>query len=344
MAASRSSTPSDFTVSADLITGIVDCAVKCGLPRARFDDLINSDPNARRPTRYAGAYIVRVWERVARVADDPIIGLRMAQAATLKSFGALGQVLPSSSTVLDALRQTARYSALASQGTRVSVASHANTIGVTFVFPERLNDVALTISLWGLTNMALVPLRVAAASEKPLLISCTLPSPSPSTVRALRQHYPFEFNAEEDSVLFEKSVGAIRVPTADADLQTLLAETMDRHLAALGPAASFEQGMLSVLRTMLNGEMPTLASLARRSGMSQRTLQRRLAESGTSFQSLLRHVLRETSDQYLARGRLSHGEIAFLLGYSEESAFSRAYRSWTGHPPSEARVAYGEGE
>jgi len=84
--------------------------------------------------------------------------------------------------------------------------------------------------------------------------------------------------------------------------------------------------------------MPTLASLSRRSGMSQRTLQRRLAESNTSFQRLLRQVLREVSDELLAREDLSHSEIAFLLGYSEESTFSRAYKSWTGHPPSHAHI------
>jgi AraC-like DNA-binding protein len=84
--------------------------------------------------------------------------------------------------------------------------------------------------------------------------------------------------------------------------------------------------------------MPTLASLSKRSGMSTRTLQRRLAEASTSFQQLLRQVLQEASDEYLAKGSMSHGEIAFLLEYSEESAFSRAYRSWTGRPPGAAAV------
>jgi AraC-like DNA-binding protein len=72
--------------------------------------------------------------------------------------------------------------------------------------------------------------------------------------------------------------------------------------------------------------------------MSRRTSQRRLAQANTSFQRLLREVLRETSDELLTRGDLSHGEIAFLLGCSEESAFSRAYKSWTGIPPGAARA------
>ena len=67
--------------------------------------------------------------------------------------------------------------------------------------------------------------------------------------------------------------------------------------------------------------------------MSQRTLQRRLGEANTSFQRLLNKVLKEQADELLKRGNLSQGEIAFLLGYSEVSAFSRAYHGWTGHPP-----------
>ena len=67
---------------------------------------------------------------------------------------------------------------------------------------------------------------------------------------------------------------------------------------------------------MMNGNMPTLAFLSVRSGPSQRTLQGRLGESNTNFRRPLHQVLHETSDQLLARPRLSHGEIAFLSGYS----------------------------
>jgi AraC-like DNA-binding protein len=76
-------------------------------------------------------------------------------------------------------------------------------------------------------------------------------------------------------------------------VQALFAETMDRHLAALDSAASFEQGKLTLLRSMMNGNMPTLASLSARSGMSQRTLQRRLSQTNRSFQRPLKQVLQE---------------------------------------------------
>ena len=61
-----------------------------------------------------------------------------------------------------------------------------------------------------------------------------------------------------------------------------------------------------------------------------------MSEANTSFQDLLEQLLREEAENLLTRGSLSQGEIAFLLGYSEVSAFSRAYRGWTGHPPGAA--------
>src|SRR5262249_54213842 len=122
-------------------------------------------------------------------------------------------------------------------------------------------------------------------------------------------------------------------PSADADLKALLADVMERHLAELGPAESFERAVLAILRELLNGTMPTLASLSARVGMSHRTLQRRPSEAQTSFQAVLQQRAKEEAEDLLARGNLSQGEIAFLLGYSEVSAFSRAYRGWTGHPP-----------
>jgi AraC-like DNA-binding protein len=329
-----------FTVSADLIHGLIDCAAQCGVPRARLADMTNyasAGPASAPPARYAGEHILKLWERILRETGDPIIGFRMALVAGPKTFGVLGQILPRCATVLEAYQKTARYSALASQAGHVSVARNVQDLTVSLAMPHLPpGDLSRTIELWGLTNLCLVPQRLAGAAVRPKAVACEFPAPEPAAKRALREHFPFRFDCDDNLIVFERSVGEIEIPSADLDLQLLLAETMDRHLAALGPAASFEQGMLTLLRGMMNGTMPTLAALSRHAGMSQRTLQRRLAESNTSFQRLLRTVLQETSDELLARGQLSLGEIAFLLGYSEESAFSRAYRSWTGQAPGAA--------
>lgn len=81
----------------------------------------------------------------------------------------------------------------------------------------------------------------------------------------------------------------------------------------------------------------SLAALAEAHHMSARTLQRRLAEQGTSFQGLLDQTRRHLAERHLRDAQLDLAEIALLLGYSEQSAFTRAFRSWTGLAPAQWR-------
>ena len=336
-------TPSDpfgFTVSADLVRGLAACAVECGVPRQRLTDLLPDAASgaAAGPARYSSGHAMKLWERIVRASGDPIIGFRMAMFAGPKTFGALGLILPRCATMLEAFRQMARYVGIATQGGHVFVEEGPAALTVSLAADIPPGEIARAIQLWALTNVSLLPQTLTGVLARPSAVTCAFASPGAAAVRSLREHLPFEFGAERTEVRFARSVGDLRIPTADADLHALLAEAMERHLQALGPAASFERGLVAILRGMINGTMPTLAALSAHAGASERTLQRRLMQSGTSFQRLLQRVLNEVADEHLARGDLSHGEIAFLLGYSEESAFSRAYRSWTGRPPSAARL------
>jgi AraC-like DNA-binding protein len=72
-------------------------------------------------------------------------------------------------------------------------------------------------------------------------------------------------------------------------------------------------------------------------GLSARTLQRRLGEAGLSFQQLLERTRRELAAQYLAQDAFSLAEVAFLLGYTEQSSFTHAHRAWHGCTPQQAR-------
>src|SRR5262245_27644304 len=183
------------------------------------------------------------------------------------------------------------------------------------------------------SNYSLMPERLTGQTIRPRLIACTCHTPAGADARAVASRFPYRFNARENRIVFDRGAGDLKVPSADADLQSALARLIEQDLEALGPAGGFHEGSVAVVRGMLNGTMPTLAAASARAGMSQRTLQRRLAQSGTCFQALLQKVLQEISDEHLARGSLTQSELAFLLGYSEQSAFSRAYKSWTGHPP-----------
>jgi AraC-like DNA-binding protein len=74
--------------------------------------------------------------------------------------------------------------------------------------------------------------------------------------------------------------------------------------------------------------------------VSVRSLQRKLADKGTSFAQLLEDTRRELARQYVSNSRLSVGEITYLLGFSDPANFTRAFRRWTGQSPSAFRQTH----
>ena len=91
------------------------------------------------------------------------------------------------------------------------------------------------------------------------------------------------------------------------------------------------------LEPLLSSGDCSRANVALRLNISERTLQNRLGERGTSYRKLLNETRRELAEQYMSEGLHTVSEVAFLLGFSEISSFSRAFRAWTGESPSTYR-------
>jgi AraC-like DNA-binding protein len=146
---------------------------------------------------------------------------------------------------------------------------------------------------------------------------------------------------------FAQPMNAITLAASDVDVPVpsadpLLSRVVERHAEDLlkklpqleETATDRVQRMLS--RALGEGDV-TLAAIARRLHMSERSVQRKLAEEGTSFDTLLDAMRRDLATRYLADPKIGIAEVAFLLGYSEPSPFHRAFKRWTGSTPSEAR-------
>jgi AraC-like DNA-binding protein len=124
---------------------------------------------------------------------------------------------------------------------------------------------------------------------------------------------------------------------ADPSLCALL----DRHARELLARYPREDSLVERIRTLMKGELnggdASLEVVAERLGMSARTLQRKLQASGTSHQELLDEMRRDLAVRYLREPGMAVCEVAYLLGFSESSAFHRAFKRWTGTTPSEFR-------
>jgi AraC-like DNA-binding protein len=123
---------------------------------------------------------------------------------------------------------------------------------------------------------------------------------------------------------------------ADSGLSTVLEQRVREVIARLPPLETVSGRARAILAEEFDGGRPTAATIGRRLGLSVRTLHRHLRAEGTSLRAVTLELRRELSQRYLREGA-TIGEVAFLLGYSEASAFHRSFRRWTGRTPSAYR-------
>jgi AraC-like DNA-binding protein len=142
-----------------------------------------------------------------------------------------------------------------------------------------------------------------------------------------------KFGRDRGELLFSRDLLEMPFLSADVNLQAIL----EAQVVAMLQKLPKSDAVTDAVRRYLAGELcngePTLEQIAPRLHMSARTLHRRLEDEGTSFRQILTEVRRELATRHLSERRLAIGEIAFLLGFSEPSAFHRAFKRWTGYAP-----------
>ncbi len=141
-----------------------------------------------------------------------------------------------------------------------------------------------------------------------------------------------QFGAGKNALCFESTIATLPVEMFDSRLHAFFL----RECEALVAKAGSDDWLGQVRRWMAEAHAygpPTLKLLARAMAMSERTVRRRLQAAGTSFRQIQEEVAVELAHAYLSRPGLTASEVAFLLGFSEPSAFFRAYRRWTGDTP-----------
>jgi AraC-like DNA-binding protein len=144
------------------------------------------------------------------------------------------------------------------------------------------------------------------------------------------------FGAPLDVLTLDRPMLDARLLTANAEVARANDAVIADHLARLEAARIGPRVRQAIDELLPQGE-PDSVTIARRVGMSQRSLQRKLAEEGTSFAGLLDETRRTLALNYLDEGRYTVSEITYLLGFANVSGFSRAFKRWTGVSPSAHR-------
>ena len=164
--------------------------------------------------------------------------------------------------------------------------------------------------------------------------------PAPDDISAHEAYFgcPVHFASDRDGLLV--SPAALEVPNrlGDAGVSRFFDTHLERELAALADDSALARRVRIQISHALSQGVPNVTDVARRLGMSARTLQRRLADTGHAYQQLVDTARRELAERLLRGTDYSLAEVAFMTGFSDQSAFTRAFRRWAGETPRSFRL------
>lgn len=294
------------------------------------------DPALRRVSRarYDRGRLDAVWRRAAVLIGDPCFGLRAPEGWQPAHLHALGFAWLASRTLREAVGRLVRYGKVLHDQMQVVVSDDVDGFAVrTMANPDPA--IPSRDAFWA--SFVAMCRQSRGGVLDPVGLELRRPEPSCSAAFFGFFRCPVRFGAKEDRLVLPAELVDAELPTANAELAAIHDAVLAEYLGQLD-RDRFAPRVKAALIARLPSGSATPDEIAEALHVSQRTLQRRLADEGTSFKALLDEVRRELAERYLADGATSLGEISFLLGFAEAGSFSRAFRRWTGRAPSEYRA------
>ncbi|MCP4504176.1 MAG: AraC family transcriptional regulator [Deltaproteobacteria bacterium] len=291
------------------------------------DDTV-TDPEARIPH----VAMTALFSRLSSATDDPCLGVELARH-TQNDTGGLGvlqQLVRHSSTLHEALWCLCRYAELLDSTWICSL----NKEGGRSIFRLETSagcELHPYAVQWLFGRILLVTRELTRRWWAPLEVHVKSPRPEGAQKLADVMGAPIHFGSSENLLVLRSEDLSLSLPTANPSLSAILERYAGQLLHGI-PGPGFLSQLRHVVGESLHDGAP-ISQSARRMHMSERTLQRRLGEHDTSYREVLAEVRQACAERFLKEGQKSINEISTLLGYSDQSAFCRAFRRWTGIAP-----------
>ena len=281
----------------------------------------------------ASADFALLLEEAAAVTGDDCFGLHFGAHFDPKNAGALAYVILHSPTIGAALANAGRYLHVHNEGARVEYVrepplAYLRHVLVAVPFDHRRQHAEYSLAV-GLQTMRLM----AGSAWSPLEVQFEHKAPSDATEHLRTFAAPVTFGCPTGAFVVDLEFVDRPVPAADPRLYPILTKYLDDLAAALPAEQQFVTALRRAIADAVGRGKPSLLEVAQGMALGSRTLQRRLTAAGIDFKTLVDDTRRRLALRYLDDPRNTLTEIAYLLGYSETSAFNRAFRRWTGSTP-----------
>lgn len=282
--------------------------------------------------------LMRLWENVAEASGDPAFGIHAGERfVSAKTIHIVGYAARNCETLGDCYERTARFGRLTNEGSEINVRTEGDRAYVRTnplpgrpIWPRCYAEMALTAYVvlgrrW--TDTPFVPLSVSFQHVAPGDIS--------EYLRVFGGNV--RFGALKNEIELPASVFALPLREPDPSLRDYLEARAAVLLSSLEEGREFENQVRTKIDEELANGTPSVAAVAKRLGMSSRTLQRRLGEEKLSFTELADDVRKKTALGLIENPRFSIFEVAALVGYRDAESFRAAFQRWTGMSPRDYR-------
>ena len=290
------------------------------------------------PTGLGGVDVDR-WERMLACAEqhlgDPLLGLHVGQTITARHLGILGPVLLACDNLGAALQRLERYQRLIFDVVPMSQRAGPGWVDVVWDISRYRPGRLVTETGFAVFTQFCRSIVRGVAN----LSAVEFAHLEPTDVRPYEDFFgcPVKFERPEPVIRVGLDFLASPLKSPDPGLILVLEQHADRLLSQLPQEAEvIEQVRKAIAHLLLEGE-PDIEKVSVKLCCSSRTLQRRLRTAGTGFRDELNFVRYQLATSYLRDPRLQIVDVALLLGYSEHSAFTRAFREWVGKTPQQVR-------
>lgn len=326
------------TVSVVIVRLLLAALERAGVDRTALASEIPSDVLASPEGRLPASAVFRLFELAPELTRDDLFCLRTADQIPFGALEVLDFSMRSSENIAGALGWASRYYALLDDRTEISLERHgatAHLIGKNLSLPAAPR--AATELLFAMT---LSRGRDVCGTPCPLQKVSFFQAP-PTSIEGHERFFgaPVAFSQPHDELVFDASWLDVPCKTPDPELVRFFERYASGYLEKLAGPKSFVDSVRRAVTDRLAGADPTLESVAKVLGQGERTLQRRLSESGTTFKDLVDDVKRGLALELLAASAIPIAEVGFVLGFSDTSTFYRAFKRWTGGTPADFRRA-----
>ena len=278
-------------------------------------------------------------EAAAEALDDNLLGFSLAEKFDLRDLGLLYYVMASSETLGEALKRASRYSRITNEAVVLQY-QEGREPRLRLIYsgiPRHADQQQIEFCMFALVRASCV---LSGRRFLPKRVSISHVRTRGVAKFAGLLGNGLEFGANADEINFPTGSAGWALVDADARLNKILVRVCEESLSSRkGKTGSLRVTVENAISPLLPHGQAKANVVAKKLGMSERTLVRRLAEEGLTFNEILQQLKASLAIRYLEEDNMPISRIAWLLGFEEASSFSHACRRWTGKSPRELRLS-----